>query len=101
VSRSDKPQGDAWPKSPKGFADAMRRAATALRTIGIEVKHESGASRREGIVWAIRPAQDDAGEHFRSQGQPFSARTPEEAQEVHQVHDVHGAPIMDAAEVII
>jgi hypothetical protein len=96
-----KPQGEAWPKSPKGFADSMRRAATALRTIGIEVKRESGASRREGIVWAIRPAPEDAGERDRAEGQPSSARTPEEAQKVHQVHDVHGGPIMDAAEVIM
>jgi hypothetical protein len=96
-----KPQGEAWPKSPKGFADAMRRAATALRTIGIEVKRESGASRREGIVWAIRPAPEDAGESNGPADQRFSPRTQEMARKVHQVHDVHGDPAMDAAEVII
>jgi hypothetical protein len=96
-----KPQGEAWPKSPKGFADAMRRAATALRTIGIEVKRESGASRREGIVWAIRPVPEDASACDRPEKQPFSPRTPEMAQKVHQVHDVHGDPRIDAAEVII
>src|SRR5262249_46325227 len=96
-----KPQGEAWPRSPKGFADAMRRAATALRTIRIEVKRESGTSRREGIVWAIRRDAEDAGERDRPEDQPFSSRRPEMTQKVHQVHDVHGDPTMDAAEVII
>jgi hypothetical protein len=96
-----RPQGEAWPKSPKGFADAMRRAATALRTIGIGVKRESGASRREGIVWALRPTPEAARERDRPEGQPFSPRAPEMAQKAHQVHDVHGEPTMDPAEVII
>ena len=33
-----RPEGEAWPRSPKGFADALRRIAPALRLIGINAK---------------------------------------------------------------
>ena len=39
VLESFKLQGcDSWPRSPKGLGDAMRRAAPALRQLGIECK---------------------------------------------------------------
>ena len=96
-----RPQGEpAWPKSPKGFGDAMRRTATALRAIGIEVKHEAGASRREGIIWSIRPAKP-GDEHRAPAVHHVSPRMQEKGRQVHQVHDVHGTPASDAAEVII
>ncbi|MBL0719852.1 hypothetical protein JI742_08115 [Piscinibacter sp. Jin2] len=33
-----RPQGEAWPRSPKGLGDALRRLAPALRLIGFECK---------------------------------------------------------------
>lgn len=51
-----KPHGaDAWPKSAKGFGDALRRAAPSLRYMGIEAK-SLGKSGKDGTVkWAVRP----------------------------------------------
>lgn len=44
---------DSWPKSPKGLGDALRRAAPALRQLGIECKcHGKGSG---GVVrWEVR-----------------------------------------------
>lgn len=33
-----KPHGEAWPRSPKGFADQLRRISPALRLIGINAR---------------------------------------------------------------
>jgi hypothetical protein len=33
-----RPHGEAWPRSPKGLGDALRRLAPALRLIGFECK---------------------------------------------------------------
>jgi hypothetical protein len=34
-----RPQGEVWPRSPKGLGDALRRLAPALRLIGFECKN--------------------------------------------------------------
>ena len=50
-----KNDGDAWPRSGKGLADALRRLATALRTIGIraEVAKKRGESGYPVIIKQI------------------------------------------------
>jgi hypothetical protein len=46
---------DSWPRSAKGFADALRRAAPALRQIGIQCK--SLGKTGGFILWEIKPAE--------------------------------------------
>jgi len=46
---------DAWPRSAKGFADALRRIAPALRQLGIECHSEGKVG---GVVnWTVKPRE--------------------------------------------
>lgn len=48
---------DAWPKSGKGMADALRRLSPAFAKIGVEIRQRSDLSRRDGIQWQIGRAK--------------------------------------------
>lgn len=55
-----KPEGaEAWPRSAKGFGDALRRVATALRQSGIEAK--SLGKVGGNIRWAIADITENEG----------------------------------------
>ncbi len=47
---------DAWPRTPKGFADALRRAAPALRQLGTECH---SLPKKGGVIqWVIQPRRN-------------------------------------------
>ncbi len=50
--------GDAWPRTGKGMGDALRRAAPALRLLGIECK--ALTRNKSGIPWRIGRADTQA-----------------------------------------
>ncbi|MGH8082652.1 MAG: hypothetical protein ACREP7_18895 [Lysobacter sp.] len=45
------PDRTAWPRSPKGLSDQLRRVAPAYRAKGIEIEHRGHT--RDGAVWKI------------------------------------------------
>lgn len=53
-----RPHGEAWPRSPKGLGDALRRLAPALRLIGFECKSlpKTGGVIRWHIFSKTQPA---------------------------------------------
>jgi len=66
-----KPMGaDAWPRSPKGLGDALRRAAPALRQVGVECKC---IGKSHGVItWSIRKARQES-------KSPMSTKSPDES----------------------
>ena len=62
-------RGDYWPRSPKGLGDALRRAAPALRQIGIHLNVET-KPRRDGVHCQLH----------REDASPFPAGVNIEAQ---------------------
>lgn len=72
-----RPEGKTrWPATPRGLAGAIRRAATGLRAIGVEVEHHRGTGGTRFI--ALRPSDGSDG----SDGRP-SVPTSKEAVKRH------------------
>ena len=64
-------RGDYWPKSAKGMGDQLRRAAPALRQIGVHLSVET-KPRRDGMHCQLR----------KGPAQPFSTLEPDDTEEV-------------------
>lgn len=79
LTRDFKQEGsEAWPRSAKGFADAFRRVAPALRLIGIHAKIADKPSR-DGYFCELR--------RLPSSSPPYTGENL--SAQVHEVHHVH------------
>jgi hypothetical protein len=74
-----KPEGESWPRSPKGFGDALRQIAPALRLIDINARI-SDKPGRAGYTCILKRKRDISRER---------GKVP---CDVHDVHQVHAAP---------
>jgi hypothetical protein len=69
---------DSWPRSVKGFGDALRRAAPALRQLGYELK--SMGKVGSTVRYSARKLSKSSRE-FRASRNDGSSE--------HDVHDIH------------